>query len=223
AIQNIILINKDFEIYYLSNNEWDYLEKIYKILHYFKEATDYAEDKLNDTIEDNTEQIIKNATNAAKNKILKYYSFTDKDLYKISIILDPRLKLKYFKNNNFNSTYITEAKNLIFKIWNQEYKEKYPNMLQQKRNDSNNKYDDIFQHVFKQRKVDYTDELEDYLSASIEKKNIDILLWWKSQVTYLNLTRMAQDYLAIPATSAPIERIFSNATDLITPKRNNLK
>ncbi|CAG8513635.1 13544_t:CDS:2 [Dentiscutata heterogama] len=199
------------------------IEKLNNIIfRYFKDATDYAEDKLNDTIKNNTEQIIKNTANAAKNKILKYYLFTDKDLYKISI--NPRLKLEYFKNNNFNSTYITEAKKLIFKIWNQEYKEKYPNMLQQKRNDSNNKHDNIFLHVFKQRKVDYTNKLEDYLSASIKNKNIDILLWWKLQViTYPNLTRMAQNYLAILATSAPIERIFSNATDLITPKRNNLK
>ncbi|CAG8819500.1 12028_t:CDS:2, partial [Dentiscutata erythropus] len=50
AIQNIILINKDFKIYNLSNNEWDYLKKIYKILQYFKEATDYAKGQLYPTI-----------------------------------------------------------------------------------------------------------------------------------------------------------------------------
>jgi hypothetical protein len=33
---------------------------------------------------------------------------------------------------------------------------------------------------------------------------------------------MAKDYLAIPATSAPAERIFSSASDLITQDRTCL-
>jgi hypothetical protein len=34
---------------------------------------------------------------------------------------------------------------------------------------------------------------------------------------------MAKDYLAIPATSAPVERIFSGGTDLIEQRRCSLK
>ena len=33
---------------------------------------------------------------------------------------------------------------------------------------------------------------------------------------------MASDYLAIPASSAPIERIFSSAADTVTPDRARL-
>lgn len=33
---------------------------------------------------------------------------------------------------------------------------------------------------------------------------------------------MARDYLAIPATSVPVERAFSCGTDLITPTRCRL-
>jgi hAT family C-terminal dimerisation region len=33
---------------------------------------------------------------------------------------------------------------------------------------------------------------------------------------------MARDHLAIPATSAALERIFSSGSDLITRKRNQL-
>ncbi|EXX56617.1 hypothetical protein RirG_214540 [Rhizophagus irregularis DAOM 197198w] len=34
---------------------------------------------------------------------------------------------------------------------------------------------------------------------------------------------MARDYLSIPATSAPVERIFSGGTDLVVQKRCSLK
>ena len=34
---------------------------------------------------------------------------------------------------------------------------------------------------------------------------------------------MAKDYLAIPATSAPVERVFSGGTDLVIQKRCSLK
>jgi hypothetical protein len=34
---------------------------------------------------------------------------------------------------------------------------------------------------------------------------------------------MAKDYLAIPATSAPVERIFSGGTDLVAQRRCSLK
>ncbi|GET60559.1 ribonuclease H-like domain-containing protein [Rhizophagus irregularis DAOM 181602=DAOM 197198] len=43
------------------------------------------------------------------------------------------------------------------------------------------------------------------------------------EANYPNLSKMALDYLAIPATSAPVERIFSSGTDLVTQKRCSLK
>jgi len=39
---------------------------------------------------------------------------------------------------------------------------------------------------------------------------------------YPNLSRMACDFLAIPATSVPSERLFSDAGQLITNRRNCL-
>jgi hypothetical protein len=40
---------------------------------------------------------------------------------------------------------------------------------------------------------------------------------------YPLLSKMAKDFLAIPATSAPVERIFSGGTDLIEQRRCSLK
>ena len=66
-------------------------------------------------------------------------------------------------------------------------------------------------------------ELERYLAAPPIKRTEDILGWWKHhQEEYPCLARIARDYLAIPATSVPAERVFSRGTDLITDKRGSL-
>lgn len=47
--------------------------------------------------------------------------------------------------------------------------------------------------------------------------------YWKlHQNKFPILSILARQYLAIPATSALAERIFSQATDIITKKRNKL-
>ena len=78
-------------------------------------------------------------------------------------------------------------------------------------------------HVFKRRNIKYTDELSLYLSMPLSDENTNPLEWWKvNKVQFLNLSQMAQDYLAIPATSVPSEESFSAGKNLITDKRNRL-
>jgi hypothetical protein len=62
-----------------------------------------------------------------------------------------------------------------------------------------------------------TSKIEDELKSFTQRtdrwrgKNADILAWWKSQSeTYPNLSKMARVYLAVPATSASSERLFSS-------------
>ena len=50
-----------------------------------------------------------------------------------------------------------------------------------------------------------------------------ILKWWKENQSLLpTLSKIAKDYLAIPATSAPSERLLSEAGNLISLKRVGL-
>jgi len=47
--------------------------------------------------------------------------------------------------------------------------------------------------------------------------------WWKTSAhRFKNFERLAVKYLAIPATSAPSERIWSRAARVLTAKRNKL-
>lgn len=50
-----------------------------------------------------------------------------------------------------------------------------------------------------------------------------ILDWWKlNQVHFPVLARMARIYLAIPASSAPVERLFSDLGNIVSQKRTRL-
>jgi hypothetical protein len=52
----------------------------------------------------------------------------------------------------------------------------------------------------------------------------DPLEWWKkNQLKYPYLSRLAYLYLAVPATSAPSERIWRRALRILTLKQANLK
>jgi len=63
-----------------------------------------------------------------------------------------------------------------------------------------------------------------YLTGQTADGGTDALEWWKRHSDeYPNLAPITRDYLAIPATSAPVERVFSGGADLVTDKRGSLK
>lgn len=72
-------------------------------------------------------------------------------------------------------------------------------------------------------------ELERYASERIDTSNqsqyeFDVLLWWKNNASkYPLLAALSRFMLAIPASSAPSERLFSVAGSTVTDKRNSLK
>jgi hypothetical protein len=67
-------------------------------------------------------------------------------------------------------------------------------------------------------------ELKDYLSLPQESLDCDILDWWASRETrFPNLSRMARQFLGIPASSAAVERLFSAAGRDFSKLRHNMK
>ena len=65
-------------------------------------------------------------------------------------------------------------------------------------------------------------EVERYLnSVESSAENVDPLLYWRNQAHECPLlSSVALDYLMIPASSAPVERVFSTAGEFTTGKRN---
>ena len=73
--------------------------------------------------------------------------------------------------------------------------------------------------------VDTKLELNRYKSIPQEvDEAADPLNWWRTHsASYPHLSKLTRQYLGIPATSVPVERLFSEAGELISAKRNSLK
>ena len=66
-------------------------------------------------------------------------------------------------------------------------------------------------------------EIQQYLTETTEDQSVDILKYWLSrEKTFPSLAEMARCFLAIPATSASSEQVFSTSKAIIGPQRANL-
>lgn len=67
-----------------------------------------------------------------------------------------------------------------------------------------------------------SDELEEYLAevAMLEEDVDEPIKWWREkEKKYPRLAKVALHHLSVPATSAPVERIFSVGGYLMRPHR----
>ncbi len=73
------------------------------------------------------------------------------------------------------------------------------------------------------KKMDIHQELQLYLETPGESADINPLYWWKTNsLNYPRLSEVAKKVLAIPATSAASERIFSTARLVMPWNRTRL-
>ena len=168
------------------------------------------------------QRVIERALLAAHDKLRAYYSETWAGMYSIAIVLDPRLKMKYFEANQWEARLKAGARAAVLKAM-RAYGVETP---QSDSSDAEACVGRIQEGIFKrlnERQVQEASELDHYLLAPVAGPKVDVLKWWKQHASmYPRLARMARDYLAIPATSAPAERVFSGGADLITDKRGSL-
>jgi hypothetical protein len=89
---------------------------------------------------------------------------------------------------------------------------------------STSKEKSVMSHIFKRRYVGNVDEFKTYIaSPTVSGETLDPLEWWRiNETQYPQLSKMARNYLAIPATSVPSEQCFSISKNLITNNRNRL-
>ena len=94
-------------------------------------------------------------------------------LYYYIKVLDPRLKLQYYIDTEWEQHYIDAAKRTITNKWTNYYKNKDPVV------EESDESDELLDHVFKKQKIESNDELKIYLGEEVASRKTDILLWWK--------------------------------------------
>ncbi|XP_065321263.1 uncharacterized protein LOC135928735 [Gordionus sp. m RMFG-2023] len=154
----------------------------------------------------------------ACDKLLGYYNLIADDAI-ITTILDPNLKVEYFKS--ISVEYDIDISKLMDK-----FKEIYNRYTAHNYNCQTNK-DKIQQNrldiVFKQNNIQLC-EIDFYLSEPRAKSDTDPLMWWKANAYGIPiLSKMARDYLSIQGTSTACERLFSVGTNLLSKNRMSHK
>ena len=160
---------------------------------------------------------------------IKGYQNVD-DLLILSSLLDPR-----FKNMNYLTQFEkSKAQKLLkekFLLYSQKYKEDPNNILEENNNQTKRVLinTDALKKVFTfsntslNQKTDEFKEINKYLN--IDELNIceDPLCWWKENFNKFRiLSLVARDFLCVPATSVPSERVFSKAGNIVSNKRSSL-
>ena len=226
----------------LSSDEWDLLEKIKAFLEKIKMATKAFESSNNclDNIlpgmdyilgrfeagkaENEDDAFLAPMFNSGWSKFNDYYSLTDESCaYTIALVLNPKRKWKYIERK-WPKSWHKKAKDMVKKVWEDEYwKETTPApIIQQTLKPKNDFWAEM--EAADALDFDLVDEYKQYCASPIINID-DAIAWWlepTQQKTFPNLSKMALDYLSIPAMSAEPERLFSSAKVTISDRRSRL-
>ncbi|GET04628.1 putative AC9 transposase [Rhizophagus clarus] len=141
-------------------------------------------------------------------KLKTYYAKTDEScVYPVATILDLRMKLKYYQQQQWEQEYIDAALDVIRNVYND-----YCQVNSLAINDSSiqehdqNNFFGMFEISNDSSKEN---ELEEYLRKPVINFKTNLLQWWKAhEATYPHLSAIARNFLVIPDISVPVERIF---------------
>jgi hypothetical protein len=182
------------------------------------------------------------AMKLACKKMDRYYSLTDSsNVYHIAMVLHPGMKLEYFRNQKWEEEWIEEAENLVREEYISTYERTTDdaNAMPAEDSDANNNSGFASFGDLSVTTVPHESEIQAYLTLPVENVK-DPLKWWRANKhIYLNLHRMAQDYISIPgksshyifclkitigriATSTSVKRVFSQGRHLLPFARNGL-
>lgn len=128
-----------------------------------------------------------------KEEIFIFFIIINHNNHNFLIVLDPRLKLNYYKENHWERRYINSAQKLIYDVYQAEYA---PNNSEISINE-NDGDDDLTSQIYKRKRIAHnSNELDLYLKDPNAQEKTDVLLWWKVKPVnnkindYINIIKM---------------------------------
>ena len=248
ALKSVCISDKGLHRFGLDDQEWKELESVTKILKPFEKASqslcgdknmtmglavpayNYVMDRLEDRqhkVDITTKLAILNALQS----LMWYYSETTNPTYAVCMLLDPRIKDVYFERHRWDDASKRWAMESFRTIYD-EYKERYPPQQSigpfrpthsdYQSSDSENDEGLGFLGVPVVENDSTVNEMSEYLNERRISSQNPYEWWYNNKGKYRVLYRMVLDFQAIPATSAPAERLFSRANRIATKSRGNL-
>ena len=208
--------DNELEEFVITEDEWIHYEGINNLLAPFEEATVRISGSSYPTIQtvipiydkltmitmlefkekEHTSGLVKKAAAAGKKKLQKYYDKTT-NYHDIATVLDPRLKLEFFKRENFKKEYVSCVKDTyeifkktLFQIYqinlcyfhyrfNRLYEKNYKSFQDEVPNcqKSNSTESSIFDSIY-DTTISIENRVENYLTTKCEHRSTDPLLFW---------------------------------------------
>ena len=149
-------------------------------------------------------------------KLKAYYSDAKPYAYEDAILLHPSEKLRWYKRHDWDSIKIEEYRESTSRRFDSEYV-KVSALTESRKRSLGRMLED----------TDSDDEIQSEFESYIRQgrtKGVDNpLIWWKGVAgMYPQLSKMAKDTFAVPATGSGVEREFSISGALVSKSRNRL-
>ncbi|EXX62125.1 hypothetical protein RirG_164700 [Rhizophagus irregularis DAOM 197198w] len=178
-LEEITAIDRELEEFTIFTDEWEIIKELCRIFEHMSKSNfitlsssipvynvllDHLE-KLLDTNDRNfcPNLEVRNALRKGYKKLKVYYAKTDDSyVYPIATIFDPRVKLKYYQQQDWEQEYIDAAQKIVTDTYNKNYKNNLcPNFV-----DESEDQNDFF-GIFNLDNNHDEDELEEYLRKPV--------------------------------------------------------
>ena len=244
-------LDRSLRNFMLDDNEWEIIKNLLSCFNIFVKISTHMQSESTPTLNwtvplylqmvrrlgkqetlYGTDSPIGKACMLAQMKLLDYFDIM-KGCYhsKFAMVLDPRFNLATYRELLLNQDQVNELKHLFISEFNrysraETERQELAKLSSDSYSDdksSNDATDDEYD-IFKPRKRRFTTpEYTRYFNLEREDRAIQPLQWWRTNaLKFPVLAVMACNYLAIPATSAASERVFSTAGNIVTKNRNRL-
>lgn len=194
----------------ISEVEWEELHILKKLLHKFHRASEFIPissylatlNWLSDSLDSLATSSNGNLACAVKTCLttIKQYNvrISDSKIPFIATLLNPALKMTYFKEHNYSQSNIREIEKGIHEIFKKDYEVK-GSVLTDKSEDED---DELFSHMFKRAKTEkMSKEVQKFLRYPLSSPKSDVLEFWKlNESEFPCLAGMARDYLAVSSS-----------------------
>ena len=144
----------------------------------------------------------------------------DDPFYRIAATLDPSFKLKWRQTSEIREQTIMLVREEVHKVHTSQ---NIAQTVQSNKSAESSNNDDgkkpskrkwlfDFMETASESQTESNDEVSQYLSDEDGSKHKSALLFWKkNEANYKALSKVTKKFLGVPATSGPVERVFSQA------------